>query len=374
MKFPNRIISLFVFLVVSLSCNEAQVKTPPAKTSKTHGYVLEKVVDDVEIPWGMAFLPDGSILYTEKRGDLILFQDGSKTVIRDVPPAFAHGQGGLLDVILHPNYKDNGWIYLSQSYAEDGQAGNTRIIRGKLDGDRLADQQVLYQASPATNRAHHFGSRMKFDRDGYLYFSIGDRGERDVNPQDVKRDNGKIYRIHDDGRIPEDNPFVGTPGAKAAIYSYGHRNPQGMDRHPATGEIWTHEHGPRGGDEINIIRKGKNCGWPVISYGINYSGTKFTEITHKEGMEQPLHQWTPSIAPSGMAFVNSDYYPDWKGSLMVGALKFMYLQRVVLDGDKVVREEKLFEKSGRLRDVRQAPDGFLYISVEQEGIFKIVKG
>jgi glucose/arabinose dehydrogenase len=213
---------------------------------------------------------------------------------------------------------------------------------------------------------------LEFDNQGFLYFSIGERGDRDVNPQDITRDGGKIYRLHDDGRIPEDNPFVNSATAKKAIYSYGHRNPQGLIKHPETGELWEHEHGPQGGDEINIVKKGKNYGWPVISYGINYDNSILTDITSKQGMEQPVFYWVPSIAPSGMAFVSSDKYQDWKGNILAGSLKFSYLERLVLKDNKVVKREKLFKDIGRVRDVVQAPDGYLYIAVEGKGILKII--
>ncbi|AXT19561.1 PQQ-dependent sugar dehydrogenase [Flavobacteriaceae bacterium AU392] len=336
-------------------------------------YTVETVIPELAIPWGMAFLPDGSMLVTEKSGELIHFKDGKKTYIDGLPDIYVRGQGGLLDLELHPDYKNNGWIYFSFASAEGaGDGGNTAIMRAKLEGNKFVENQLLYKAGPNSRRGQHFGSRLEFDNEGYLYFSIGDRGNRDVNPQDITRDCGKIYRIHDDGRIPSDNPFVNSPNAKTAIYSYGHRNPQGMVKHPKTGKIWVHEHGPRGGDEINIIKKGKNFGWPTISYGINYNGTSFTENTALPKMEQPLFFWVPSIAPSGMAFVTSDIYPDWKGSLLAGSLKFEYLERVILKGDKVVKREKILDGLGRIRNVRQGPDGYIYAAVEGKGIIKIM--
>ena len=237
----------------------------------------------------------------------------------------------------------------------------------------LTNWKVLYKAEPNSTRGQHFGSRLQFDKNGHLFFSIGDRGNRDENPQDITRDCGKIYRINDDGSIPKDNPFYKHDNAKKAIYSFGHRNPQGMTIHPKTGEIWTHEHGPKGGDEINIIKKGKNYGWPVISYGVNYSGTKFTDITEKEGMEQPLHYWDPSIAPSGMAFINSNKYGDWNGNLLVGSLKFQYLDLCTLKDDKVIKEERLLDGIGRVRSIEQGPDGYIYVGVENLGIVKLLR-
>ena len=364
---------LVVILILICACSQQKESSVKVETPQHINYTTEVIVPELNIPWGMAFLPDGSMLINEKSAELIHFKDGVKTMVEGLPEIYVHGQGGLLDIKLHPNYKENGWIYFSHASVEgEENGGNTAIIRAKLDGNKLVGYQLLYKAGPNTEKPQHFGSRLEFDNQGYLYFSIGDRGNRDENPQDLTRDCGKIYRIHDDGRIPEDNPFINTTNAKKAIYSYGHRNPQGMIIHPETGEIWTHEHGPKGGDEINIIKKGANYGWPVISHGINYNGTAFTEITAKQGMEQPLFYWVPSIAPSGMAFVNSEIYPDWKGNLLVGSLKFQYLERLVLKSGKVVKREKLIEGLGRVRDVRQGPDGYIYVGIENIGIIKII--
>lgn len=333
----------------------------------------ELIVDGLQIPWGMVFLPDGSMLITEKSGEIIHYKEGEKTLINNVPAVYLRGQGGLLDIELHPSYEENGWIYLSYSSEEgDDKGGNTAIARARLEGNSLTNVEVLYKATPNTTRGQHFGSRLEFDNEGFLYFTIGERGDRDVNPQDLTRDGGKVYRINDDGSIPSDNPFVNEQGAKDAIYTYGNRNPQGMLKHPETGEIWIHEHGPRGGDEINIVKKGANYGWPVITYGINYSGTPITDKTEMEGMEQPIHYWVPSIAPSGMKFVTSDVYPDWKGDLLVGSLSFQYLERLEMEGEKVTYREKLLEDIGRVRNVRQGPDGYIYVAVEGKGIYKLV--
>nr|WP_224490238.1 PQQ-dependent sugar dehydrogenase [Robertkochia marina] len=343
------------------------------ETPEQVNYTTELIVDDLTIPWGMEFLPDGRMLITEQNGNLILFDNGKKTKVSNVPEVYYHGQGGLLDIKLHPDYQQNGWIYLTYASSEgEGEGGHTALMRARLKDSTLTDNELLYKATPNTTKSVHFGSRMAFDKEGMLYFSIGERGAREVNPQDLTRDGGKVYRLHDDGRVPTDNPFVGQPNAVEAAYSYGHRNPQGMAIHPETGEVWTHEHGPQGGDEINIIKKGANYGWPVISYGINYDGTSFTELTEKEGMEQPLYYWVPSIAPSGMAFVTSDRYPEWKGSLLAGSLKFLYLERLELNGNSVTKREKLFEGVGRLRNVKQGPDGYLYLAVEGKGILRIV--
>lgn len=365
MKTHKLIVLIFV-LISFLSC--AQDKNP---TNKNHTF--EVIVTELAIPWGFVFLPDQSMLITEKHGELIHFKAGKKTTIKGLPEIEVLGQGGLMDIELHPDYKDNGWIYISYASADGkGKGANTAIMRFKIKDNSLVEKKVLYKASPNSKRGQHFGSRIEFDNDGYLYFSIGERGNRDINPQNIERDCGKIYRLHDDGRIPKDNPFVKDRNAKKAIYSYGHRNPQGMILHPETGELWTHEHGPRGGDEINIIKAGKNYGWPKITYGINYIGTKITDDKALPGMEQPLYYWDPSIAPSGMAFVTSDIYPEWKGNLLIGSLKFQYLIRCVLRNNKVVKQEKLIEGLGRVRSVKQGPDGYIYVGVENIGIVKII--
>ena len=366
----KKITLMFLFASLMVQCQKTEFDAEGDMK-----YKAELVVDGVDIAWGMVFLPDGSLLYTEQEGKLMHFDAGKKTIIKNIPEVFYENQGGLLDLELDPNYAKNKWIYLSYSgnMEKDGNGGNTTVVRGKLDGDQWTQQEILYKATPNTKKGHHFGSRLELDRSGDLYFSIGDRGNRDQNPQDIKRDGGKIYRIKPDGSIPADNPFVNQNDAKQAIYSYGHRNPQGMALNPATGEIWVHEHGPKGGDEINVLQSGKNYGWPVITYGINYDDSVITDQKEAPGMEQPLHYWDPSIAPSGMAFVTGDVYPNWKGNLLVGSLKFTYLNRVVLENNsKVVKEEKLLEGIGRLRNVRMGPDGYIYVSVEQKGIYKIV--
>lgn len=355
------------FLIFALSC--AQDKNP-INNQNSH----EVIVENIKIPWGFTFLPDKSMLITEKEGVLIHFKDGVKTEIDGLPDIYVRGQGGFMDVIIDPNYKENGWIYFSYASSKgEGEGGNTAIGRAKLKDNQLIEFQELYKAYPNSKKGQHFGSRLEFDNEGYLYFSIGDRGNRDENPQDITRDCGKIYRINPDGSIPDDNPFVNVANAKKAIYSYGHRNPQGMTKNYETGKIWTHEHGPKGGDEINIISKGKNYGWPIISYGINYSGTKFTDLTAKDGMEQPLHYWDPSIAPSGMSFINSKNYGDWEGNLLVGSLKFQYLDMCTMKNGKVIKEERLLDGLGRVRSVEQGPDGFIYVGVENVGIVKLIR-
>jgi aldose sugar dehydrogenase len=370
----KKLIFIIPLCVVALSaCAQQTESSVKPEIPVAVNYTTEMVVPNLSLAWGMDFLPDGSMLIAEKAGQLIHFKNGTKTNIEGLPEIYVRGQGGLLDVKLHPNYASNGWVYITYASPEgEGTGGNTAIMRAKISGNTLTDKQVLYKAGPNTTRGQHFGSRIVFDNEGYLYFSAGERGEHFVNPQDLTRDNGKIYRLFDDGRIPEDNPFVNVPNAKKAIYSYGHRNPQGMVKHPVTGKIWEHEHGPQGGDEINIIEKGKNYGWPVISYGIDYDNSIITEITAKEGMEQPLFYWVPSIAPSGLAIVSSDKYPEWKENILAGSLKFAYVERLVLENNKVVKREKLFEGIGRVRNIVQAPDGYIYVAVEGKGIYKII--
>lgn len=333
-------------------------------------FYVQTVLEDVDVVWGMAFLPDGSMIITKRDGDMHVVRNGElvEQPIAGVPEVWAQGQGGLLDIEPHPNYEDNGWLYFSYSKPGDGGA-NTAIVRARYDEEShsLVDMEELYAATPATDRGQHFGSRISFDSEGYLYFSIGDRGNRDENPQDITRDGGKIYRLHDDGSIPEDNPFVGRDGLDA-VYTYGVRNPQGMDVHPETGIIWTNEHGPRGGDEINVHKEGGlNFGWPEITYGINYSGTPITEDTVRAGMEQPVWFWDPSIAPSGMTFVTSDHYPGWKGNILNGALAFQLISRIVVDGEEFVHEERILNGIGRIRDIEEAPDGYIYFSNESNG-------
>ena len=362
--------AILYYLIIFQACaqKDNNIKTPEKKLVSA-----ELVVGDLNNPWGMAFLPDGSMLITEKSGTLIHFENGQKNRVINLPEIVQIGQGGLLDIALHPAYEKNGWIYITYSSpAGSNKGGNTAILRAKLKDNALEEIEVLYKGTPNTDAGAHWGSRIEFDNENFLYFSIGDRYNRDVNPQDLSRDGGKIYRLHDDGRVPKDNPFVSTASAKAAIYSYGHRNPQGMAKHPSTGEIWIHEHGPKGGDEINRIKKGANYGWPVITYGKNYSGTTITDQTKAEGMEQPIYYWVPSIAPCGMTFVTSEKYPFWKNDLLIGSLKFAYLEHLSLKNDKVINREKIVEGIGRLRNVRQAPDGFIYIAVEGEGIYKLI--
>lgn len=334
-------------------------------------FELDTIVTGMDSPWGMTFLPDGDMLVTEKKGELYRVQpNGDKVALTGVPSVNGGGQGGLLDVELHPNFAENNFIYISYSkpHPTDKDLATTAIMRAKLSGSALMEQKDIFVADPYLTTRHHYGSRIEFDRDGYLFFSVGDRGRRDDNPQYLTNHCGKIHRINDDGSIPTDNPFVGQEEAKGSIYSYGHRNPQGVAMNPATGVMWEHEHGPRGGDEVNIIQKGVNYGWPVISYGINYNGTTFTEKTAKAGMEQPITYWVPSIAPCGMTFVKSNKYKGWEGDLLVGSLRYKYLNLCKIEGDKITSQELLMKNIGRVRSVEVSPDGYIYVSVENPGM------
>ncbi|MGB4247525.1 MAG: PQQ-dependent sugar dehydrogenase [Pseudohongiellaceae bacterium] len=356
-----------VLLAGSLFATAALAQSQP-------GFRTEVVAEGIDVPWGMTWLPNGDMLVTNRGGQLYRVRNGQVSApLGGVPEVHVNGQGGLLDIVAHPNHVENGWLYITYSSPEGGGGSHTAIMRAKLEGDSLVEQQVLYKGEENSGRGQHYGSRIAFDSAGYLYFSIGDRGAHFENVQQLDRDGGKIYRLHDDGRIPADNPFVNTPGAKAAVYSYGHRNPQGMTVHPITGQIWANEHGPMGGDEVNVIQAGRNYGWPIIGYGIDYNGQPLAEATSREGVEQPVFYWDPSIAPSGMAFITSDNYgPDLKGHLLVGSLKFRNMVHLVLDGNRVTATENVFQGIGRVRNIKQGPDGYIYVATEGDGIIRIL--
>lgn len=335
-------------------------------TSEHHTFRVVTVVDGLEHPWGMAFLPDGSILVTERPGRLRLVRNGvlEPEPIAGVPEVWARGQGGLLDVALHPDFERNRLVYLS--YSKPGPNGaTTAVARGRLVDGRLEDVEDIFVADAWTNRGQHFGSRLVFDGKGHLFISVGDRGVMQ-EAQNPSNHQGTIIRLHDDGRVPADNPFVGREGFRPEIYAYGIRSPQGLALHPETGELWETEHGPRGGDEINLILPGRNYGWPTITYGINYNGEKISDHTHMEGMEQPLHYWVPSIATSGLAFYTGDKFPGWKGDAFVGGLAGQQLVRLRFDGTRRVAIEVLLtELKRRIRDVRNGPDGYIYLLVDE---------
>jgi len=354
-------LSLLAARLPALAAESGVVRT------EEHAIRVRVVVEGLEHPWSLAFLPDGRMLVTERAGRLRVVQDGRLIgpAVAGLPEIAQHGQGGLLDVVLHPRHRENGWIYLS--YAARGPGGvGTEVLRGRLREHRLHDVQVIFRMQPKSGAGHHFGSRLVFDREGHLFVTLGDRGEM-RRAQRLDDHAGKIVRLHDDGRIPADNPFRNTAGARPEVFSLGNRNVQGAALHPRTGQLWAHEHGPQGGDEINVIRAGVNYGWPIVTHGRNYgTGTQIGEGTHKEGMAPPLHYWVPSIAPSGMAFYDGDAFPKWRGDLFVGALRDQMLVRLKLDGEKVVREERMLKNAlGRIRDVRQGPDGLLYLLTDE---------
>lgn len=337
----------------------------PVYRSQHHDFRVITVVEGLEHPWGMAFLPGGDILVTERPGRLRIVRGGvlDPKPVAGVPEVAAVGQGGLLDVALHPDFERNRLVYLSYS-KPDPRGATTAVVRGRFEGDRLVDVEEIFEADARSDRSVHFGSRLVFDGKGHLFISIGERGVMQ-EAQNLANHQGTIVRLHDDGRVPADNPFVGREDARPEIYAYGIRSPQGLALHPTTGELWEAEHGPRGGDEINLILPGRNYGWPVITYGINYNGQPISDITEKEGMEQPLHYWVPSIATSGLAFYTGDRFPHWKGDVFVGGLAGMHLARVRFQGTTPVEQEKLLTELGhRIRDVRSGPDGYLYLLVD----------
>ena len=360
-------------VLVAAATGAALAVFPPVSQGQTiktqeHAVRVVKVVEGLEYPWGLAFLPDGRMLVTERPGRLrIVGKDGKldPQPLAALPAIAAHGQGGLLDVALHPRFLQNGLVYLSYAARGDGGIG-TDVARGRLSGNRLENVEVIFRQQPRGSTGRHFGSRLVFDREGYLYITLGDRGEME-RAQKTDDHAGSVIRLHDDGRVPADNPFVGNPGWKPEKYTLGNRNLQGAALHPHTGLLWTHEHGPQGGDEVNVIRPGVNYGWPVITYGVQYvTGTRIGKGTQQAGMAQPLYYWVPSIAPSGMAFYTGDRFPGWRGDLFVGALRDQMLVRLKLDGEKVVKEERMLKGIlGRIRDVRNGPDGCLYLLTDE---------
>lgn len=345
-------------------------------SSSLHDFQLEKVAEQPGILWGIDALPDGRFLVTEKSGSLWIL-DGRdwRGPVKGIPKVWNRGQGGLMEVAVHPRYTENGWIYLA--FSEKGRGGGmTAIVRGRLNGLRWTNEEEIFRVPPKMNlnTGFHFGTRIVF-QDEYLFFSIGDRGRQDL-AQELDNPCGKVHRIHEDGRIPDDNPFVDTPGAFPSIWSYGNRNPQGLAAHPETGDLWESEHGPRGGDEINRILPGRNYGWPVITHGMNYNGTPLTAFTAMEGMEQPAHFWTPSIAVCGIAFYSGSVFPRWSGDLFAGGLVTEQLHRLRIREGRVVEDEIIIVGQGRVRDVFNGPDGHLYLllenrSTKRAGVYRL---
>ena len=363
MKFEIYRSLLIILMCMSCHLSWAQDKQQLVHSEK-HSFRIVPLLAGLENPWSIAFLPDGRMLVTERAGRLRLVSQDFKLdpkPIEGLPEVIANGQGGLFDVVLHPQHAQNGWIYWAYNAPGTGGWG-TALARGKLQGQRMTEVQVLFSMQPKTRSAHHFGGRIVFDAAGMVYLTLGDRGDKD-RAQKLNDHAGSVIRLHDDGRVPNDNPFVQRAGALPEKWTLGHRNMQGAAINPKSGELWTHEHGPQGGDEVNVIRPGLNYGWPVVTYGVNYGlGTKIGEGQSKPGMVQPLQVWVPSIAPSGMAFVSGSQFPQWQGSMLVGALRGQMLVRLTLEGDKVLSEERLFQgRPGRIRDVRMGPDGLVYL-------------
>ena len=347
-----------------------------AKVKKTDKYVsgtmklkIDTVASGLDAPWGLTQLPDGDFLITDRSGILYkVDKKQNKIAISGMPAVMAVGQGGLLDIEIHPKYTENGWVYISYSKInpDDKNQATTALIRGKISGNAFVESQELFVAQPYTGTQYHYGSRIIFDDKGMLYLSVGERGKHFEYAQKTDNDLGKVHRMFDDGRVPTDNPVI-DPEHKT-IYSWGHRNPQGLVFNALTKEIWETEHGPRGGDEINLIKPSLNYGWPTISYGINYDGKPIADATAKEGLTQPVHYYVPSIAPSGLAFVNSDKYPSWKGSMLIGSLRFNYLERVEMANNKVTKSYKELLNVGRVRNVKMGNDGYIYLGVEDPGM------
>lgn len=366
--------------VLAFMRDAQNLKTTPAVDhvpSVNNKVKIEDWITGLDEPWGFVFTAPDHAIVTEKSGNLRVIQNGTllEAPVAGTPTVTHRGQGGLLDVALDPDYSNNGWVYLAYSDPASGKKAMTKIVRGRINDMHWTDQDTLFEAHPEhyVNSRVHFGSRITFDKDGYLYFSIGDRGKKS-QAQDLTRPNGKIHRIYKDGRIPTDNPYVGQAGVYESIYAYGNRNPQGLIIHPATGVLWETEHGPKGGDELNAIRKGVNYGWPKISYGRNYNGSELTPHTSLPGMAQPASHWTPSIAVCGLDVYAGDVFPEWQGRLLAGSLRNQSLRLIDVSGETYKSEMILLEGQGRIRDVTTGPDGYIYVALPSKIIRLVSKG
>jgi glucose/arabinose dehydrogenase len=340
-------------------------------------FEVAEVAGGLSHPWGMAFLPDGDVLVTERPGRLRLVEDGAlrPEPVPGLPEVYARDQGGLLDVTLDPAFEENRRIYFAYAHEEGGKT-TTRVMRARFSPEGLSEQQVIFEAKPLVDSSKHFGSRLAFGPDGKLYITMGERFSERHEAQDLGSHLGKVLRINPDGSVPQDNPFVNRAGALPEIYSYGHRNPQGLAVNPRTGEVWEQEHGAKGGDEINILKAGANYGWPEVAYGVNYDGSTIgTGRATAPGVVEPLFHWDPSIAPSGMTFYEGDKFPGWQGDLLVGALKFQLVSRLDLDEEgRVVKEERFLTRElGRIRDVVTGPDGLVYLLTDEDpgGLYRL---
>lgn len=372
----NLIIFSKIFLLFLLSslikAGDIQNWDDSVEKTKKETFRVETFIDGFDIPWGMVFLPNQNLIVSDRNGSLWLvdYKEKSKTKISGVPNVRYKGQGGLLDVEIHPDFINNNYIYIGFTDYLNSKKNRTftSIIRARLKNISLTDQKIIYKADDTfyDNSTVHYGTRIVFDDKGFLYFSIGDRGKRN-QAQLLDYPNGKIHRLNADGSIPSDNPFFENNNAIKSIWTYGNRNPQGLAIHPSSSILFETEHGPRGGDELNILSSGKNYGWPEITYGKNYSGTTITKYTHKEGMEQPVIHWTPSIAVCGIDFYDGELFNNWKNNLLVSSLKFERLYRLEIDDDKVIDQEIIYEAGSRIRDVQTGPEGFIYIALEDPG-------
>ncbi len=357
--------------------NAGAVKPPIAKNLETLDYDLnvEVFAEGLEIPWSIDFIDENTALITERPGRLRVVKNGKlqPEAVQNTPEVLHEGQGGLLDVAVDPEYDKNGWIYLAFSHVLDEQGSGrppamTKLVRGKIENNNWTSEQVLFEAPHETYRTtrHHYGCRIVFDPWGHLYFAIGERGYQD-QAQDFTLPNGKVHRINKDGSIPTDNPWYNEEGAIKSLYSLGNRNIQGMAVHPETGELWVTEHGPMGGDELNLIEAGKNYGWPVITYGLNYNGTIITDETRKPGFEQPVYYWKPSIAVCGLDYYRGNLFPKWKNKLLAGALKYEQVSLLDIEDNRVMHEEVILKNQGRVRDVSTGPDGAIYVVLNKPG-------
>jgi glucose/arabinose dehydrogenase len=365
----------FVYLKLELKEKEEFTKEQGLFITEEVKIRPDTIITGLDVPWGLAFLTDGDMLVNEREGRMLRYRNGTLVAeIKGLPEIHADGQGGLMDIRLHPGYKSNGWIYFSYTGVskKDQKGWNTSVMRAKLKDNTLVEKQLLFEGIPALTANYHFGCKITFDDEGHLFFGVGERGTM-KKVHDLSNDWGKVHRLNDDGSIPADNPFVKTPGARPSIWSYGHRNPQGLVVSPFDGTLWESEHGPKGGDELNLIEPGKNYGWPYITFGINYNGKIISPDTAMAGMEQPATYWVPSFAPCGMTFVTGQKYKNWEGDILMGSLRFNNLVRVKLKDKKVIHKEALLNNIGRMRNVEESPDGFIYVSLESPGmIIKLV--
>jgi aldose sugar dehydrogenase len=366
--FNLSVIIFFICACQSASSENSNDKVQQ-KDSANADFTTVHLYDSLQNPWGMVWLPDGRMLVTERAGEILIFRNDKFTgeKLSGVPAVFNQGQGGLLDIKLHPDYANNKWIYISYSKPVKGGA-TTAVSRFKLDGNKVVDLQTIFEAKPYLDADFHFGSRIIFDKDNFMFVSSGERGTMD-KVWELNNDHGKIHRLHDDGTVPKDNPFVNTTGARGSIWSYGHRNPQGLVYDKENNRIWEIEHGPRG-------EKGKNYGWPKTCYGINYDGTILTDKKEMPGVvTNPTHYWVPSIGPCGATLVTSDKYPKWKGNLLIGAMALQHIARVQLSGTNYTTEQRLLDKAARFRDVAESPDGYIYVLSEGPGmLLKLLPG